>query len=328
MPSDPSAPAEPTPRNPSEAAASGPSVVGLGEALFDVFPSGPRLGGAPLNVAAHADRLLRGSAQDGRSAPGRGVVVSRVGEDDLGRKLRHQLAERGLDDALIQADPDHPTGRVNVELDGSGGHSFHIEAESAWDFLEPTPALDDLASTCAAVAYGSLAQRNPQSAGTLRRFVERAPQAVRLFDVNLRSSDGRRFYDAAILEAGCELATLVKLNDEELDEVCGLVGVENVRALRERFSLDAVILTRGSEGTFALTDAGERTGEPGVFDPDDDADTVGAGDACSAGLLAALVRGHSMPRALTTANAMGAFVAGKAGATPELPERILNLVRG
>ena len=298
----------------------GPTVVGLGEALFDVFPSGPRLGGAPLNVAAHADRLLK-------SRGGRGVVVSRVGEDDLGRRLRGDLADRGLGDAYVQADPEHPTGRVDVELDGAGGHAFHVASGSAWDFLEWTDPLEELAASCDAVAFGSLAQRAEASAATIRRFVGAATSAVRLFDVNLRSSDGRDFYDAEVLTAGCELATLVKLNDEELDTVCSLTGVADAAGLRERFGLDAVILTLGPEGTAALTADGELRGEPGEFDPEEGADTVGAGDACSAGLLASLVAGHPMEHALTVANAMGAFVAGQAGATPELPERILDLVR-
>ncbi|BAM02550.1 PfkB family carbohydrate kinase [Phycisphaera mikurensis] len=306
--------------------ADGPVVAGLGEALFDVFPSGPRLGGAPLNVAVHAHRLL-GAAEPA----GRGVVVSRVGVDDLGRRLRDELHARGLDDAFVQSDPDHPTGRVDVELDGEGGHAFHVAQESAWDFLAATPALDALAGSCSAVAFGSLAQRNPVSAATLRRFVDRVGGvgggAVRLFDVNLRASDGRSFYDAEVLRAGCTLASLVKLNDEELGTVCSLTGVADAAGLRERFGLDAVVLTLGSEGTVALTAEAELRGEPGVFDPDGDADSVGAGDACSAGLLSALVTGHPMEHALTVANAMGAFVAGRAGATPDLPERILRLVR-
>lgn len=304
-------------------AAPGATIVGLGEALFDVFPSGPRLGGAPLNVAAHADRLLRGGREDGR-----GVVVSRVGEDDLGRRLRRELAERGLTDAFVQADPEHPTGRVDVELDGRGGHAFHVATESAWDFLAWAEPLAGLAASCDAVAFGSLAQRGAASAATIRRFVGEATGAARLFDVNLRSSDGRDFYDAEALRAGCELATLVKLNDEELETVCSLTGVADAAGLRDRFGLDAVVLTRGSEGTVALTAGGELSGEPGVYDPEEGADAVGAGDACSAGLLASLVTGHPMEHALTAANAMGAFVAGRAGATPELPDRILDLVRG
>ncbi len=303
--------------------AAGPIVVGLGEALFDVFPSGPRLGGAPLNVAAHAHRLLRGA-----QPAGRGVIVSRVGTDDLGAKLREELAARDLSDRFVQADPHHATGQVDVELDGEGGHAFHVARESAWDFLEATPQLDALAGSCAAVAFGSLAQRNPVSAATVRGFVEKALEAIRLFDVNLRSSDGRDFYDAETLVLGCGHASLVKLNDEELETVCSLTGTRDATEMCFRFGLDAVILTRGSEGTIAVTGDGEVSGERAPFEPDEGADTVGAGDACGAGLLAALVTGHPMEHALSVANAMGAFVAGKAGATPELPDRILGMVRG
>ena len=297
-----------------------PCVVGLGEALFDLFESGPRLGGAPLNVAVQSHRLL---------APrgGSGAVVSRVGRDDLGQRLRDELHGAGLSDDFVQTSPDAPTGEVRVEQHDDGGHTFHIAAHSAWDELEFQAHTAALAGHCAAVAFGSLAQRDPASRRSIHAFLSAAPRAVKLFDVNLRSSDGKDFYDAPTLHAGCDAADLVKLNDEELQTVCNLVGVPDAEALRDQFQLRAVVLTRGKDGTTALTDDGWQEGETASYPRADGADSVGAGDACSAGLLAALVLGRDMARALTVANHTGAYVAGQVGATPTLPDPIIDLLK-
>lgn len=304
-----------------------PLVVGLGEALFDVFDAGPRLGGAPLNVVVHTDRLLRphgGAAQ----------IVSRIGDDELGEKLLKQVADLGIDTATIQRDDEKPTGRVEVERHAGGGHAFHIAKDSAWDRLTFTPEAEALAAKCAAVAFGSLGQRSAASRETIRAFLAAAPDAIKLFDVNLRSSDGRDFYDQDILTTSCDAADIVKLNDEELRTVCDLVGVTSetgadpalAAALAERFGLRAVVLTRGAQGTAAWVGGQWLEGPEVAYEGRDGADTVGAGDACSAGLLSALVLGRDMEKALEVANHMGAFVAGQVGATPALPDRILKLL--
>jgi fructokinase len=296
-----------------------PIIVGLGEALFDVFPAGPRLGGAPLNVAVHSHRLLRDHG-------GRGEVVSRVGDDELGQRVFAELRNAGLSTDCIQTDPDAPTGRVEVHPTDDGGHTFHIAPHSAYDHLEFQQNTAELASRCAAVAFGCLAQRESTAQRSVQTFLSAAPQAIKLFDVNLRSSDGRDFYDAPTLHAGCDAADYVKLNDEELQTVCDLTGLADAEALVRRFNLRALIFTRGKDGTAALTADGWTEGQPARYDRVADADTVGAGDACSAGLLAALVTGHDLPHALHVANHMGAFVAGQVGATPTLPDAIPALL--
>ncbi|MEM9883124.1 MAG: PfkB family carbohydrate kinase [Planctomycetota bacterium] len=295
------------------------TVVGLGEALFDVFETGPRLGGAPLNVAVHAHRLLRPRG-------GRGVVVSRIADDELGRQLLDELDRLGLTDQYLQRHADEPTGRVEVKQPGDGSHSFHIAPTSAWDQIEFQSDTADLAASCAAVAFGTLAQRDARSQRSIHAFLAAAPQAVKLFDVNLRSSDGRDFYDAPTLFAGCDAADVVKLNDEELDTVCRLTETNDAGALLQQFNLDAVVLTRGADGTAAYTADGFVEGPKVTYDWAEGSDTVGAGDACSAGLLSALVLGHDLLKALELANHMGAYVAGQPGATPELPASIVDLL--
>jgi fructokinase len=294
-------------------------VVGLGEALFDLLPSGRVLGGAPLNVACHAHALIRGRR-------GRGVVASRVGVDSLGDEIFDQLNQRGMLTSYVQRDAEHPTGTVNVMLQ-DGQPTFEIVADVAWDSMEFSPEWSELAKRTTAVCFGTLAQRSKQSREAIEAFLDAASGAIRLFDVNLR----QQYFDAALLEASCRRATMVKLNEQELPVMAQLLGlsagapVDQLARLRSRFDLEALIYTRGERGTMlVLPDE--------VIDPTavsypaaPNADAVGAGDACSAGILAGWSRGLSPARTVELANHLGAYVATQPGATPVLPPEIISL---
>lgn len=299
------------------------TVVGLGEALYDVFPTERRLGGAPLNVAVAADQLaqVRG---------GRGVPVSRVGQDDLGEQALAELQERGISTDYIQTDPDRATGRVYVDFDIEGQPSYEIVRDVAWDVIQFDPDLEDLAQRCEAVCFGTLAQRDAQSRNAIHRFLDTTRRATLLFDVNLRPP----FYDHGILLRSCERATVVKLNQQELVTVADLMGITEtgpeaqIKAMIERFDLEAVVLTRGVDGTQLHTPSAVYDGEPTSYEAATNADAVGAGDACSAGVLLGRVLRMSPQQIVNLANHCGAYVASQPGATPALPQAILDMVGG
>ena len=140
-------------------------IVGLGEALFDLLPTGRVLGGATLNVACHAHVLLS-------EREGQGVVASRIGADDLGDEILAQLARRGMATDYVQRDAAHPTGIVNVTLQ-TGQPTFEIVANVAWDYMEFTPGWSDLAGRATAVCFGTLAQRSSTSLRGDRRVFRR-----------------------------------------------------------------------------------------------------------------------------------------------------------
>ena len=305
------------------------TIVGLGEALFDLFPSGAILGGAPLNVAFHAHQLL------GR-ANGRGVVASRVGQDALGRQIADALKSRGMTADYLQADPDKPTGQVYVAVDDKGQPTFEIVKDVAWDWLQFDFDLEDLSRRCDAICFGTLAQRNGQSRNTIYRVLTTATRAVRMFDMNLR----QQFYDRQILLRSCEMSTAVKLNDQELPIVSrqlalGVADAEPgaraaqdaaVTALLKRFpNVKLVALTRGAQGTVLYTGQARHESAPVSYPMSERADAVGAGDACSAGLLAGMVLRLPLEKTLALANHAGAFVASQPGATPTLPDAVLRL---
>jgi fructokinase len=217
-----------------------------------------------------------------------------------------------------------------VEFDDKGNPSYQIAGNAAWDWLQWDPELEDLARRCDAVCFGSLAQREGQSRNLIYRFLDEARRAFKLFDVNLRKPHDQ---DQHVLRRSCERADAVKLNDQELPLVARMLGLEGQKpdeqamSLLQRFKLKRVILTRGAQGTVMFTSSGRYEGEPVSYPAAANADAVGAGDACSAGILVGSVLRLPLEKVLALANHAGAFVASQPGATPTLPETVLNLAR-
>lgn len=296
------------------------TVVGLGEALWDMLPGGRVLGGAPLNVACHVQALLN-------DAGVRAVVTSRVGTDSLGDEVVAELARRGMTAEYLQRDAAHATSTVTVEI-AAGQPTYTFAADIAWDHLEFTPQWAELARRCDAVCFGTLAQRTTASRAAILAFLDAAPQAIRLFDVNLRQG----FYDRLVLVEGCARATLIKLNEQELPVLAEALGLDaggvddQLLQIVARYSLEAAILTRGARGTLVVTP--DETIDPPAaqYLAAVDADAVGAGDACSAGILAGWLCELPRRRTAELANRLGAFVASRAGATPALPREIVESV--
>ncbi|MEX0886232.1 MAG: PfkB family carbohydrate kinase [Phycisphaeraceae bacterium] len=300
------------------------TIVGIGEALFDVYPGGQRVGGAPLNVAVMAHQLAGPHG-------GRGVVVSRVGQDRLGQRLIDELRGRGVVTEYIQTDPDRPTGRVFIEFGADGQPRYEVATNVAWDVLSYDFDGEDLAMTCAAVAFGTLAQRDAQARNSIYRFLDTARQAERLFDVNLREP----LPDHRTIRRSCERATILKLNTQELEVVARMLAIERpaaggdedagcdelVAGLLRMFKFELVVLTRGERGTVIYERGGGRCeGAAARFEPEQGATPVGAGDACSAAVLVGRVLQWPTQRIADVANRVGALVAARAEATPELEE--------
>lgn len=301
-------------------------VVGLGESLFDMLPTGPVLGGAPVNAAVHAGQLLSLLAADGRgdAAGVRAAVATRVGDDDLGRRLLAELRGRGLDVSAVQMDAERPTGTAVVEL-VAGEPSFTIVADVAWDRVVFDDVWRSLAGGCAAVCFGTLGRRTPAAAAAIEACLAAASRAVRLFDVNLRPP----FFTAESLARGCRLATILKSNEHELPIVAAALGVaagppeRQAEELRRAADLEMVVVTRGAAGAFIVTAEGVVAGPAHRFTRRPDADTIGAGDAFAAAVAVGRLLDWTAPRILGTAARAAGFVASQPGATPRLPADLL-----
>jgi fructokinase len=278
--------------------------------LWDVFPEGKKLGGAPLNFSHHCGQL-------GASAH----PVSAVGADADGAEIRQILASKNLPDAQVQTDTAHPTGRVNVTLQ-NGKPTYEILAEVAWDYIRFDQNLRDLASRADAVCFGSLAQRSPVSCATIQAFLgAMRTEALRIFDVNLRQN----FYSKEILETSLRHANIFKLSDEELPTLArffDLTGqvLNQLQALRGMFDLRLVAYTRGGEGSLLVT-ANETSDHPGI--PTEVVDTVGAGDSFTATLCMGLLQNLPLAEINRRACQVASFVCSQSGATPQLPSNLI-----
>ena len=283
-------------------------VVGLGEALWDMLPTGKHLGGAPLNFAYIASLL-------GEHA----IIASRIGNDLLGDEIQAELASRDLDTSGIQRDVRLPTGTVDIHF-REGQPEYEIRQPVAWDALEWTPGWQEIASQCDAVCFGSLAQRDPQSRETIQNFLKHTrPECLRVFDINLR----KPFFGREVIELTLRSATILKLNDVELAEIASILGVKSDSELAimcelvDKFGLNSVLLTCGERGAMAVCGA-KTASHPGF--KVGVRDTIGAGDAFTAAAIHCILGGFDLEKTLAFANKWASWVASEDGGMPVLRE--------
>ena len=286
----------------------------MGELLWDCFGELRQPGGAPANVAFHAQQLGH-----------RGTICSRVGDDDLGRELLEYVAARDLETRFIQRDNERPTGRVTVDTTNPERPSYVIHEDVAWDGLEFSDELEQLMRNASAVCFGTLAQRNIQSQKTIHRALWAAEKALIVYDVNLRSS----WYWRAWIEWSMRASQIVKLNTEEIGVLEAVLDVGSAEplafagALRDRFGVEITCITRADQGCLVIGPT-ETVDVPGT--EVDVADAVGAGDAFTAALISGCLRGWPLPTTATFANEVGALVASRPGAMPVLRDEYADLV--
>ena len=270
----------------------------FGEVLFDCFPDGRAVpGGAPFNVAWNLQAL--------GAAP---LLVSRVGQDDLGGRITRAMGSWGMDRSGLQADPDHPTGSVEVTLP-EGEPRFSIPGGQAYDFI----ATDELPQLAGAglLYHGSLALRSESARQALEQL-RRVTAAPVFLDANLRSPWWERRQALVWLRR----ARWVKLNEQELELLVPEEPDTPARAesLLHGSLIAALLVTRGDRGVWFRDRQGqilEQAAAPAaaLIDP------VGAGDAFSAMAIRGLLDGWSWPVILGRALEFAAAVVGLRGAT-------------
>lgn len=292
------------------------TIVAFGELLWDILPSCTVLGGAPFNFAYRVNSL--GDT---------GLMVSRLGHDELGRKAFDQVVQLGLDTTYIQWDDNLPTGTVQVSFDEDNKPDYVIIPKVAYDRIELTDALVDAVSTADCLCFGTLSQRLEESRKTIEKLLERADQSLKLLDINLRKD----CYSLETIIFSLQKADVLKLNEEEARQLGRMLEVskQNIPEFCEemltKWSLEHCVVTLGEKGAFAMSAGGERVYVPGYKVKL--ADSVGSGDAFSAGFVNKLLRGTSISEAARFGNVLGALVATKEGATSEVTLDEIGLFR-
>jgi fructokinase len=279
-------------------------IVAFGEILWDLLPQGRTLGGAPFNFACRVNSL-------GDTA----LPVSRLGRDPLGREAWDLVTSFGIDASCLQWDESFPTGIVQVSLDADNNPDYVIVPSVAYDFIESTPELEPVVRSADCVCFGTLIQRSEVSRTSLHCLLRSAPSSRKLLDVNLR----KNCFSPEIVRQSVEAADIVKLNEKEAVEVAGMLGLPALALPRlvsqmiRECVLEAVVVTLGEKGVFAGSRDGELVYVPGFRVTV--VDSLGSGDAFSAGFIHRLLRGTPLHEACTFGNLMGAITATKRGGT-------------
>lgn len=279
-------------------------IIAIGEVVWDIFSDRRVLGGAPVNVAYHLRCL---GVEVG--------VITRVGMDELGDRTIGSMTALGLPVAGVQHG-ELPTGTVKVTMDVNNEPAFEIVTPAAWDNIDLTEAEDLVADCSFNLVFGTLAQRDERSRRTIRGLWQKAEQ--RFYDVNLRPP----YTSRAIVEESLAVADLVKVNGAELFEIGRWYNLSEkgrkslARELMGRYNIAVLAVTEGSEGAWLLAgdDHFVAPANPVVV-----ADTVGAGDAFFAALLAGYEQGLGWQKCLDMATERGGYVASRHGATPPMP---------
>lgn len=285
-------------------------VVGIGEILWDLLPDGKQFGGAPANFAFHVQSLGTKS-----------YVVSAVGDDELGNELLTLLTGLGLETKYILRDKNHPTGTVTVKLDEEGMPDYIIHENVAWDYITLTSGMLELARKADAICYGSLSQRSNVSRETITKFIKTSsPNCLRVFDVNIRQS----FYNSDVIKNMLELSNVFKLNDDELPIVAQSLCIsggetEILNVLLNKFELKAIALTKGKKGSRFIS---KYEDSEISIKPIQVADSVGAGDAFTAGIVWGMLNNLPFEKTHEIAGMLASYLCSQKGATPNLPKEL------
>lgn len=289
-------------------------IVCFGEVLWDVLPTEKIAGGAPMNVSIRLQSL--------------GIetkMISKIGNDDLGKELLNIIKDKNVDTSLIQIDETHNTGEVLVKLDANGSATYDIVYPSAWDSILITKENIEAVRTADAFVFGSLASRDTISRNTLFTLLKEAK--YKIFDVNIRPP----FYSFSFIKELMELSDFVKLNDEELVEVAHALGSnsdvieDNILFLSKETNTKTICVTKGKDGATLYIDNqfySHKGFEVKLVD------TIGAGDSFLAALLSKVLYTDDYQKAIEFGCAIGALIASHKGANPIISdEEIRNIIK-
>jgi fructokinase len=290
------------------------NIVGLGEILWDIFPEGKKLGGAPTNFAYYAKSLGQN-----------GIIASRVGSDPLGKEILDHIEDLVLDGTYIQSDSSYPTGTVDVKLDETGQPDYIINKKVAWDYLTLNNDLEKLALKADAVCFGTLAQRSSKSKDTISKFLKlTGNDTMKIFDINLRQN----FYSGKMIRQSLEDANILKLNSHELEILKDMLGHSNdiseinlCKEIINDYDLELLCLTKGDRGSLILNRSDHFIHRGCKVEV---ADTVGAGDAFTAAMIVQYLKGKTLKEISNAANKLGSWVSSQRGATPAISEKFLK----
>lgn len=284
-----------------------PFILSIGEILFDSFPDGDRLGGAPFNFICHLHNMGFPTA-----------FLSRIGDDEPGKKILNFLDKRKINRDLLQIDPQKPTGRVQVDMKSDGSHAFNILTEQAYDYISyPEEIIESPGFNPSLIYFGTLGQRGAKTGQTISQVLKKKrPNCLNFLDINLRAP----FFSKEVIERSLNFCNILKINNEELSSLKGFFPVlpqgeeECLRKVANHFGIDSVCLTKGDKGSRLLYQNQIFTSKPVTVNKL--VDTVGAGDGYAAILAMGILQNWTGEAIINRASEFAARLCESAGAVP------------
>lgn len=280
------------------------TVVSFGEVLWDLLPAGPVLGGAPFNFAFRINNL-----------GDNGIIISRLGNDQYGKKALNQITEYNMNTDYIQTDKKYPTGTVKIILDENREPDYDIITNVAYDYINTEENIFKLLKNTDCLCFGMLAQRNKVSGKTIDMMINEFNGSLIFLDINLR----KNCYTKENILRSMEKADIIKLNEDEVKIIANYYNKSDLSIpdfldhIIEKNNYKYCILTLGPKGVFAMSNSGEKLYMPAFAVKLED--PCGAGDAFSAGFIHSILDGKSLFESCRMGNAMGSIVASQKGAT-------------
>ncbi|MBN2090725.1 hypothetical protein JW964_14025 [candidate division KSB1 bacterium] len=284
-------------------------ILSYGEILWDLLPTATVLGGAPFNFAYRINSL----GNDG-------LFVSRLGSDELGKKAYQEMIALGISPALLQWDDQFPTGTVQVRFDENHNPDYVIIPSVAYDQIEMNAQLTQVAISADCICFGTLIQRCEKSRATLEQVLQHANHSLKFLDINLR----KLCYTKASILTSLEAADILKLNEAEARDLAEILDFPNVtltdfcQKIIDQWNLKYCLITLADYGVFAASADGVQIYVPGH--KIQLVDSLGAGDAFSAGFIHKILRGTILAEACGFGNILGALAASKLGATATISQ--------
>lgn len=277
--------------------------LSFGEILWDVYPDGNALGGAPLNFAAHLAKHRE-----------KVYMLSAIGKDELGSEAVAQLKAWGVSSEYVSSLDDKSTGKCLVSLDENKVPSYNLLTDVAYDYI----SAENLEEGFDVLYFGTLSLRSGHNFNTLSSLLKASKFNEVFVDVNIRPP----FYSAETVRFAVVNATILKISDEELATVSEQLRIEKsdykdfAKKLADTYSnLKIIIITRGAKGSFALDCKSGEEFSCGC-ERVELKSTVGAGDSFSAAFLHKYLGGNSIQFCLEYASKIADFVVSNYDAVP------------
>lgn len=295
------------------------NVLVFGEVLFDIIRGSEYPGGAAFNFAINTQRLGSNT-----------VFISKIGEDNLGKRILKLMEENDLSSELIQIDNVYKTGTVDVILDEEMSPDYIINKPVAYDFIQYFGEIERALKSIEfdVFYFGTVAQRSGISRSTLFKVFQTGNFKKKFYDINLR----KNCWNPSIIKESLYYTDILKINDEEIISLSDILyntefSEEKIfENLQRDYKIETLCITKGEKGCTVFENGSKCDIDALQVEI---ADTVGAGDAFSAGFVYGISKGMTTIKAAEMGNLIGSYVAGHSGAVPrfstEFKEKIFQI---